>query len=58
MIDVPRLHLLLKKWSLRTHRRDSIRIIYRCWLDGVPYNPALHGAAATLSGQTPSQIAA
>src|SRR5439155_25826687 len=28
-----------------------IRVIYRCWLDGVPYDPAKHGAAATLANQ-------
>jgi transposase len=29
--------------------RAWIRVIWRCWLDGVPYNPAAHGAAAALN---------
>ena len=35
-----------------------IRVIHRCWLDGIPYDPALHGAAATLAKQTTEQTAA
>jgi transposase len=44
--------------AVRILARAWIRVIYRCWLDGVPYDPALHGAAATLSRQTTGQIAA
>jgi hypothetical protein len=29
-----------------------------CWLNGVPYNPARHGAAAALAEQPAKQIAA
>ena len=34
--------------AIRILARAWIRVIYRCWLDGVPYDPAKHGAAATL----------
>ena len=44
--------------AVRILARAWIRVIYRCWLDGVPYDPALHGAATTLSGQATGQIAA
>ena len=44
--------------AVRILARAWIRVIYRCWLDRVPYDPALHGAAAALSGQATEQIAA
>jgi transposase len=44
--------------ATRILARAWIRVIYRCWLDGVPYDPALHGAAAALISQTTEQIAA
>jgi transposase len=44
--------------ATRILARAWIRVIYRCWLDGVPYDPAQHGAAAALSRQTTGQIAA
>jgi transposase len=44
--------------AIRILARAWIRIIYRCWLDGVPYDPARHGAAAALAQQTAEQIAA
>ena len=44
--------------AVRILARAWIQVIYRCWLDGVPYDPAQHGAAATLSEQTTGQIAA
>jgi transposase len=31
--------------AIRILARAWIRVIYRCWLDGIPYDPALHGAA-------------
>ena len=31
--------------AIRILARAWIRVIYRCWLDDVPYDPALHGAA-------------
>jgi transposase len=44
--------------ATRILARAWIRVIYRCWLDGVPYDPATHGAAAALAKQTAGQIAA
>jgi transposase len=44
--------------AVRILARAWIRVIYRCWLDGVLYNPAKHGAAAALARQTSEQIAA
>ena len=44
--------------AIRILARAWIRVIYRCWLDGVPYDPARHGAAAALAEQTTKQIAA
>jgi transposase len=44
--------------AVRILARAWIRVIYRCWLDGVPYNPARHGAATALARQTSEQIAA
>jgi transposase len=34
--------------AIRILARAWIRVIYRCWLDGVPYDPARHGAAQLL----------
>jgi transposase len=44
--------------ATRILARAWIRVIYRCWLDNTPYDPARHGAAATLAKQTTEQIAA
>jgi transposase len=35
--------------AVRVLARAWIRVIWRCWLDGVPYDPAKHGAAASLN---------
>jgi transposase len=35
--------------AVRILARAWIRVIWRCWLDGVPYDPAKHAAAATLT---------
>jgi transposase len=35
--------------AVRILARAWIRVIYRCWLDGVPYDPALHAAAGRLT---------
>lgn len=35
--------------AIRILARAWIRVIWRCWLDGVPYDPAEHGAAAALT---------
>jgi transposase len=42
--------------AVRVLARAWIRVIYRCWLDGVPYDPAKHRAAAAQTKQaiTPS----
>jgi transposase len=44
--------------AIRILARAWIRVIWRCWLDGVPYDPATHGAAAALAQQSARQIAA
>ena len=44
--------------AIRVLARAWIRVIWHCWLDGVPYDPATHGAAAALAGQSTKQIAA
>ena len=44
--------------AVRVLARAWIRVIYRCWLDGVPYDPARHGAAATLTSPAEGQNAA
>ena len=44
--------------AVRILARAWIRVIWRCWLDGVPYDPARHGAAAALTGQPTRQTAA
>jgi transposase len=35
--------------AVRVLARAWIRVIWRCWLDGTPYDPAEHGAAAALT---------
>ena len=44
--------------AIRVLARAWIRVIWRCWLDGVPYDPAKHGAATALAEQSAKQIAA
>lgn len=44
--------------ATRILARAWIRVIYRCWLDSVPYDPAKHGAAAALARKTSEQNAA
>jgi transposase len=44
--------------ATRILARAWIRVIYRCWIDGVPYDPAIHGAATALASQATEQIAA
>ncbi|MGH8902133.1 MAG: IS110 family transposase, partial [Egibacteraceae bacterium] len=34
--------------AIRILARAWIRVIHRCWLDGVPYDPARHGGARQL----------
>ena len=35
--------------AVRILARAWIRVIWRCWLDGTPYDPTKHGAAAALT---------
>jgi len=35
--------------AIRVLARAWIRVIWRCWMDGVPYDPAKHGAARKLT---------
>jgi transposase len=44
--------------AVRILARAWIRVIWPCWLEGVPYDPARHGAAAALAEQSAKQIAA
>jgi transposase len=44
--------------AIRILARAWIRVIWPCWLDGIPYDPARHGAAAALARQTAQPIAA
>ena len=44
--------------AIRILARAWIRVIWPCWLNGVPYDPARHGAAAALAEQPAKQIAA
>ena len=44
--------------ATRILARAWIRVIWRCWTDGVPYDPARHGAAAALAEHSANQIAA
>ena len=44
--------------ATRILARAWIRVIWPCWANGVPYDPARHGAAAALAEQTSSQSAA
>ena len=44
--------------AIRILARAWIRVIWPCWLNGVPYDPAQHGAAAALAEQQVKQIAA
>ena len=44
--------------AIRILARAWIRVIWPCWINGTPYDPALHGAAAALAEQTSSQFAA
>ena len=36
--------------AIRILARAWIRVIYRCWIDGLPYDEARHGAAQRLTG--------
>ncbi len=44
--------------AIRILARAWIRVIWACWLNGVPYNPAQHGAAVALAERPVKQIPA
>jgi transposase len=44
--------------AVRILARAWIRVIWPCWINGVPYDPAKHRAAAALAEQTAGQFAA
>ena len=44
--------------AIRILARAWIRVIWPSWLEGIPYDPARHGAAAALARQTAQPIAA
>lgn len=44
--------------AIRILARAWIRVIWRCWLDGTPYDPTRHSATAAHAEQTASQPAA
>jgi transposase len=44
--------------AVRILARAWIRVIYRCWLEGVPYDPVRHGAARRLEEARAVQVAA
>jgi len=43
--------------AVRILARAWIRVIWRCWLDGQPYDPAKHGRAAALTQKPASEPA-
>ena len=43
--------------AIRILARAWIRVIWPCWVNGTPYDPARHRAAAALTAQTPRPIA-
>jgi len=43
--------------AIRILARAWIRVIWPCWVNGVPYDPARHRAAVALGEQSPSQFA-
>ena len=43
---------------VRILARAWIRVIYRCWLDRVPYDPALHGSLNRLEAAHAEELAA
>ena len=36
--------------AVRVLARAWVRVIYRCWIDRMPYDPAVHGGAVRLAG--------
>lgn len=44
--------------AVRILARAWIRVIWRCWINGMPYDPDKHGATAALSRQAEQKLAA
>ena len=44
--------------AIRILARAWIRVIWRCWIDQAPYDPAKHAAAAALTKQPAGEFAA
>ncbi len=44
--------------AIRILARAWIRVIWRCWLNGVTYDPAQHGAASAIQHRPPPPLAA
>jgi transposase len=44
--------------AIRILARAWIRVIWPCWINGVPYDPARHGAAAALAEHTSTRFVA
>jgi len=44
--------------AVRVLARAWIRVIWRCWIDRIPYHPARHGAAARLEEERTNHLAA
>jgi transposase len=44
--------------AIRVLARAWIRVIWPCWVNGIPYDPARHGAAAALAGHTSPRFVA
>ena len=44
--------------ATRILARARIRVIWPCWVNGIPYDPGKHGAAVTLTGHAGENLAA
>lgn len=44
--------------AIRILARAWIRVIWACWINGIPYDPAKHGAATALMRQAGDELAA
>jgi transposase len=44
--------------ATRVLARAWIRVIWPCWVNGIPYDPARHGTAAALTGHPSTQLVA
>jgi hypothetical protein len=44
--------------AVRILARAWIRVIFRCWLDRMPYDPALHGSSKRSQAAQTEELAA